>query len=406
MPDGRSPEYQTKLGRGSKFSRRRVLEMAAGVVLAPLAAPVIDGHTLSPKGRRNKSEDPSDDLLTTEELQSLGITINQTPNVQLYLSRGALEIPIFKDAATHKINGLIISLIDSDRISWGNIDKLPDEPKTAWQQVDPDENPEKWTESTWQKVRKYQSDLLGIEESLKNDYEKDLSDILNGQREKLVRQSIDTFRSLLQAKDSKTDPEKVRRWSIYLSANENELSDLLNGQEEMRTRQKIKSEERVLKQTQDSLQVLAGLKDEAIKFFKEYGLSGAQGEMIRPDPNGSNKAFIFLCVGGEVEPDPKQSFPGPQQFSLSPDKNSYSVFSKDELPGFIIRHEAGHYEGKDPDYIENENLADRAAYERLIEAWKKYQQTGDATGYPFVFVSKRGVTVTQKNPGAEPVKVI
>ncbi len=232
---------------------------------------------------------------------------------------------------------------------------------------------------------------VGNHEKTKQRYQLDLAEITSGKEEKAVRKNIDLYRSLISTNNRKEDQKALQSW-------EDQLKILVSGEEEKRLQRLIQEGEKDQKEAEDSVRVLNGPRDEAIKYFQEYGSPPSiNGSLIRPNSTwGGNKAYIYLCVGGDSEPNPTQSYPGPEQFSIFTNKDSYTVFAKDNLPGFILRHEAGHYEKQDPDKSENENLANRVAYERLIEAWKKYQQAGDISGYPFVFVSPRGVTITEK----------
>lgn len=45
--------------------------------------------------------------------------------------------------------------------------------------------------------------------------------------------------------------------------------------------------------------------------------------------------------------------------------------------------------------VHNERDTDHIALETILKAWKKYQETGDTIGYPFVFVTKEGITITK-----------
>ncbi len=151
-------------------SRRRFIrKLAKGVaVVATLAT----GGLFVAQNRKNdqptqldktsydaypKPEGLSDDILTKGELQKARITVYQTPEVQLYLKRGALDIPIFKDAANLQNNGLTISLIDNDRISWNAASRLPDDARSVWQAVYREKDPKQWSENYWQDLKRYES---------------------------------------------------------------------------------------------------------------------------------------------------------------------------------------------------------------------------------------------------------
>lgn len=46
----------------------------------------------------------------------------------------------------------------------------------------------------------------------------------------------------------------------------------------------------------------------------------------------------------------------------------------------------------------SEYEADTLMFNSIVDAWDKYQKTGDSSGYPFVFVTPEGIIITKKSP--------
>lgn len=101
------------------------------------------------------------------------------------------------------------------------------------------------------------------------------------------------------------------------------------------------------------------------------------------------KIYIFLAVGGHQKPNPKHSYLDP--YGGYPPDDKYAFV----LPaGYVIRHELSHYGHPD------ESEADILAANSLVDALEKYKKTGDSSGYAFVFVNDRGITITRKKDQA------
>lgn len=345
------------------------------------------------------------DTLTEEELRAANITIYQTPITQLYLRREVLKIPIYQDAASGKLDGVVISLVDHDRLSWAAIDKLPDDARLIFQATEL--HPSEWSEKTWGELGSYTQRKVKSHQEFRQEQIKDLAMLLNGEEELRVRRLLSFFQE-------QEDPDEI---AFY----EAELKKILNRNKEAKIRQSISFFEKLIKEDKQAIQALQGRRVEAVIHFENYGLDAANAILIQADremyerrkrifaldknnmrakilsshPEWFNKEYIYLSVRGDYMPHPSQSFPGPDQFTFYPSEKS-SVFSDRTLPGFDLGHEAAHYEENAETREESERLANLIAYERLVEAWKNYKENGDSSGYAFVFVNFTGVTITQR----------
>lgn len=393
MPRERDCDYLPPEG----MSRRRLLGLGVKTGLGvAIAGPVLFGKRSSIENTSlNISVVPEairDDILTAEELEKAHIKIYPTPDVKLYLRRSALEIPIFKDAKDGKINGVVISLVDHDRISWNAIDRLPPDPKSVLQKLRREKNPKNWPESYWQDLKKRTQSALNSHQQSKKIFTEDLAMVISGEREKKVRDNVILYRKLV-AQDG-TDVKELTKSLKYL---ESELEDIFNGTRVTQLQQSIAREERLIKEADNARVILHGPRNRAIEYFAEYGVSEPNGLMVMPLAEYGNKAYIYLAVKGESMPHPSQSFPSPDQFKVYPKMNGYDeVLHKETMtPGFILGHEAAHYEADEWSERERESAANRLAYELLMRAWRQYQETGSTSGYPFVFMTKEGVTITK-----------
>lgn len=352
-------------------------------------------------------ENMRDEILTDEELKEAHIKIYQTSDVQLFLRKNALSMPIFKDAATGKIVGVTISLIDSETITWNAVNKLPEDTRSLWQKFET--HPRQWKENTWQDLRQryIPQKTRYFEEGIKI-HEKELAEITSGEREKLYRSLINYAKSDISA-NSQNDALKLKETIENLKRYEKELETLVSGRETQRVTTRISTEKRLLERARKELDILKGPRDKAVEYYAENGLESVQGLLIQPSSTlNGGRVYIYICVKGQSKPQPQQSFPRPEQFQVFYNKDgTYDVFSDDEIDsaGFILHHEQGHYEDKrqDEDQKKREREADRIAYEHLMKAWRKYRETGDTTGYPFIFVTKEGVTITQKQTAQQTV---
>lgn len=158
----------------------------------------------------------------------------------------------------------------------------------------------------------------------------------------------------------------------------------------------------------------------------QYGINGTlinaevlndlSPDFIKSHPEYARKIYIFL---GAEAVKPTDSLPDPQwieQYSrlhyLKSDtdlEKTYHFYPRTKLDtGFALRHEVSHYKS-DPKQGERsfnpEGKTDAIAFKGIKEAWRKYQETGDTSGYPFVFVTEKGITITKNQKLSTPETV-
>lgn len=131
------------------------------------------------------------------------------------------------------------------------------------------------------------------------------------------------------------------------------------------------------------------------------------------NPEWDGKVYLYLCVRGQsLKPNPADSYPTPDWFQTKQYEHGmddYDVIPKGRdrsTAGFFMRHEASHYE---PNLIlpsHNEHDTDHLALDGIHQAWEKYQASGDTSGYPFVFVTDKGITITKNLADKQPVETV
>lgn len=421
-----------------QLSRREFLkeETAAAAATAVLVGGGLlaakKGYDDSPAGKAEydrypKPEGVPKDILTKEELQKAGITVYQTPEVQLYLRQGVFDLPLFKDAKENRIKGVVISLVDSDSLNWNSTSKLPMDARAVWQglHLHPSEYPEEY----WQKLKGWHQRRHDHYQAYKEIFEKELQEILSGAKEEYLKSRIDATKHLDRLRDIGEWVRSGVDQDIY------ELERLERGLLEKDIRQNLELSEREVEKDKKELEILQD-RTVAIEHFEERGSQGQhidlrrfkdiqEGKLdrnspsdkmraaIRSNPQWQDKVYLYICVGKEYRPHPKDSYPRPDWYdSISPEiiGDSYSVSRKDEEGedtdvGFIARHEVFHYNDSLEEWPHTESQADHSALDSITQAWEKYSQTGDTSGYSFVFVSDEGVTIT-KNMRQQPTKAI
>ncbi len=320
-------------------TRRQFLTTALAAASVALVTPFDTGRgqvflPLSELGR------VSSDVLTEAELRSAGIIINQSPGTKLYLRRRALQLPLFQDVLSKKIQGVTISLLDRESLSWSAGNSLPTDARAILQHYYRD--PSTYSEYQWDSERTtfdiYIHNLQIYRETLNKDLAVNIRD-----KEK-VRRTIETVESAIE---------------------------------------KFKNDRELL-----------GDRKKAIEHFSEN--SDAIGQFFREE----NKVYIYICVGGKLLPNPSDSFPSPDWFDIDYDEVMTLSQGYTNI-GFTLRHEFSHY---NPDYdpkdrstrkVNPEETADRLALETIKSAWQTYQKNGDSSEYAFVFVNSNGVTIAQ-----------
>lgn len=128
-----------------------------------------------------------------------------------------------------------------------------------------------------------------------------------------------------------------------------------------------------------------------------------------------NRQYIYLAVGKEDAPEPSQSYPKPSNFPeltrgriiSEEDKRKSGIFAPyrygNKTPGFLLRHEISHYNSENTH--KGEWYTDTDAYESIAKAWEQFRAKKESTGYPFIFVTEKGITITKNQQVANPETV-
>ena len=122
-------------------------------------------------------------------------------------------------------------------------------------------------------------------------------------------------------------------------------------------------------------------------------------QFLKNHPQFATRVYVYLAVGGDLKPSPHSSYPNPREFkkhdsSQNPSDYRFQFDFARRYRGFILRHETCHWDpnlGYLPEYE-----ADTCAFNSLVAAWQKYQETGDTSDYAFVFVNDLGITYTAR----------
>jgi|SRR3989344_938306 len=123
-------------------------------------------------------------------------------------------------------------------------------------------------------------------------------------------------------------------------------------------------------------------------------------DFLKKHPEFSKKVYVFLAVGGNLKPNPADSYFDPNtlkdyELPESPYDHRFQFAAAAKYRGFILEHEIAHYNpNSNQDYSEYQ--ADTITFNALTNAWQKYSQTGDSSGYAFVFVNDLGITYTAR----------
>ncbi|MBI2039737.1 hypothetical protein HYT18_01565 [Candidatus Microgenomates bacterium] len=364
------------------------------------------------------------DLLEPEQLRINGIRIYQTSRVKLYLREGIFDFPLFKDAKEGKIVGVNIVLVDHTSLSWNASEKLSEEARLVWQafSVHPQEEPEDYWRS---KIKQAEDDVKSAQERIQS-WQERMSKFTTGEYQKEVEESIADYQRWIQ---EITSPQLRGEYEESLRYWEEKLRKIKNGELKKEYEENIASNQSL---ADEGNKELAILRDQPRAIAHEAENGGPQGSFTRLDryqkmkeeykgkypqleqrhkelfvnyPELHNQVFIYIVVGGEFKPHPQQSYLEPGWFQEYPwipqlrdvgREKAYHRYSEPFTAGTTLRHEAFHYESEGEKSAADEYDADTRVFESVVSAWEKYQQTGDTSSYPFVFVTREGITVTKK----------
>lgn len=402
------------------------------------SAPI--GYVPSPeKAKVKPPETLPDDVLTEKELKEANITIYKTKDVKLYLRKSAIEIPGFKDSAKGKNGGIVIALIDSDAITWGAVDQLPPDAKSFWQALHI--HPDDFTDDYWNQYFKLKKEE--VSKRIGN-YNQQLEDISSGKEETKIQETINLYEKLIsdaeaQGEDSQEDREHLLWWQERKERCKNgELEiDIKSwrdtAQEDLERTKEFEKDPKKRKdfilesstwgqlldqQTLEETIQTENIQDPLDPYYQSpVSMKHPQARYTHiknNHPEWIGKTFIYLCVGGRRKPHPDQSYQGPNDYEVNlQDKKEvgYHVIPKDPdmdyPPGYVLRHEIGHYGTTHKPHVEKEARADEFAFQSLGNAWRKYYRTGDNSGYSFIFATKEGLTFTRNfEPDKTPTPAI
>ncbi|MBI4100212.1 twin-arginine translocation signal domain-containing protein [Candidatus Microgenomates bacterium] len=322
---------------GPRISRRNFLK-ATGLAIGMAAVSPKDSAQFL---RGLIPEKVKEDLLSPEELKKNRIKIYQTPKTELYLRRGVLEFPLFKAAAEGKFDEVAIVLVERHSLNYSGYKTFPEEPRLMWK--------------------------AAHETKKSEDYE--ISKVSSHYEDEIKKRDewVETLQKLIN--QDPPLPENI----------EAEYKEWMN---DYRSRQEL---------YRKILQMLAENPQKTLDFVYDevdvrYGgmINGSAGgpEFFKKHPELAKKVFIYLAVGGPRAPRPEDSYLDPR-------------FPMPRIPGFTLRHEISHYNW-DTGVVHSENESDSMAFDSIINAFNKFRQNEDTSGYPFVFVNKHGVTVTKQ----------
>lgn len=332
-------------------------------------------------GGRDKIKAPSPgelppDLLTEEELKRAHIKIYPTPHVQLHLRRGVLELPLFKDASQGKLDEVVIALVNHDTVSWEATESLPPDAKLLWRNFNKDPI-EEWREREFKNLKARQ---LQLEEELRG-YKQ-----VDEESELRFKETLKRYFPEEMGRRQLEDFYEARR---KYGAKREELEKLLNM---IKNLKEIEPPEEIKEEARDSF-AIGLIIDGRLDFKKDP-------KFFQRHPEFTNKVFIYLAVGGKLKPKPQQSYPDPEWLKSHAELWEGRVVGVgDSSLGYALRHEIGHFESSgrgDKRGYKTEPEADAFAMNSLVEAWRKFQSSGDTSGYSFVFVTAEGLTFTKK----------
>lgn len=341
-------------------SRRGLLKgfvAAIGLVAAAKA-----GLTLLSSQEAPRTENLPEDVLTEEELKQAHITIYQTLQVQLYLRRSALDIPLFQDVLRGKytyrgeemgkLNGLVIALVDSDSLNWDAISNLPEDARLIWQGGGI--HPSEYTEEEWQKIIKSKQDngiyLHNLQLSSRQESER-----------KKIQEEIDRIKLELEIFQDR--PRAIS----YLASHRDSTGLFFIAP-------KINPEDLV--------------QDKSRYKEKQYQRKLATVQ----HPEWYDKAYLYLAVGGVSKPSIAESYPRPDQFKV--DRQYYPedyIVTEGRSIGFTLWHEVSHHVSGTA-----EGEADELALKNITDAWEHFRRTGDSSRYPFIFKTDEGLIFTKR----------
>lgn len=294
-------------------------------------------------------------------LIAANIRIYPTPNVQLYLRRSALDIPLFKDAQAGTFNHVSIVLVDSERLF----------PQDVFQNTP--------------------AEGLGLYRVYRRLFEEEVKP----KQEK----RIESLEQWIEENEGKWLRGEIEE-DMYRTVKNYYKEELMKG------RKRLSGFDAPLGIFMDG------------RTYKEEAPQFLEGE----SEDLSSSIAIYMVVGGKMKPHPDQSYPSREKFPDRDDVDSfisaivgdYRVKSESVTAGFVIHHEVAHYE---TNHVANllgssEYQTDTKALDRIgqakrdLEDAKKRKRIVNSSGstsllprisnsYPFIFVTNEGLIITK-----------
>lgn len=362
-----------------KTTRRGFLEKAskgAGVLLAVGAIATLKSECSLVNEELRPPRELPPDILTKEELEKAHIKIYPTPKVWLFLRPGVFNFPLFQDAASGKLDEVGIVLVDGEAVNWRNSGNFPEDARLLFRSVL--KNPiEEWR---LDKQKQLESEITYWQKEQKR-FEFSKADRLR----------FPTILPNMSEEEAKRkNSEELQRIEAHLEQINQKLKTL-SDQEAA-----IFSQEELPPDYEEATQgMIAGM-------FLDGRIEAKRNpELIREHPGIERKVFIYVAVGGKAQPRPSQSYPDPEKLKQQGKMTlGYTYLGAgDDSRGFALTHEVGHYDplaqGPKRGY-RSEPQADTSAMQSITEAWDRLQRTENTSGYPFVFQTEEGITITKK----------
>lgn len=291
------------------------------------------------------------DLLGQEELHESHIQVNQTADTTLILRRGIFDHDLFRDARNGHVNKVVITLVDEPTIflEGAPIDKLSDEAKSALSIF-------RSITMTRNERLMFLNPLIAQWESHVALLEKAYSPIeLASARKTLEKLRLERFN---------VPSENTASTGYFMSTNRVFLESVIQ------VHKSVNPENPIIQRLKDFISKNPELLDRVYFFVaSSEHFRGAKPSQSIPDPS------ILVEIEGANQ-----------------ESESYRYKSVG-YPGIVLLHEVCHYSPQGGPL--NEYKADTKVNEFITRAWQKFNETGDTTGYPFVFLNNHGMTITK-----------
>lgn len=291
------------------------------------------------------------DLLGQEELQKSRIQINQTGDTALILRRGIFDHDLFKDARSGRLNQVVITLVDEPAVFLEKKpkDALSEEAKSAL--------------SVFKSVIMTRNERLMFLNPLITEWERYVEFLEKAYSTTELASARKTLERLRQER-LKVPSDNTAHDGYHITTNKAFIETLIQ----------------VHKSVNPENPIIQRLKD-----------------FINKSPELLDRVYLFVASSDKFHvADPSQSIPDPSILVEIAGTNSESEsyrYNSVDYPGIVLLHEVCHYAPQSGPL--NEYKTDTKVNESITKAWQKFNEAGDTTGYPFVFLNKNGMTITK-----------